>query len=50
MFSVTIQLGYYRQECIRFVLNCIYGELFELAYEQSSARKLAIDRTEALDA
>lgn len=40
---------YYSQECIRFVLNCVYGELFELTYEQSSSRKLAIDRTEALD-
>lgn len=40
---------YYSQTAIRFVLNCVYGELFELTYEQSSARKLAIDRTEALD-
>lgn len=40
---------YYSQGCIRFVLNCVYGELFELTYEQSESRKLAIDRTEALD-
>lgn len=37
---------YYSQTAIRFVLNCIYGEVFELTYEQSSSRKHAIDQTE----
>lgn len=39
---------YYSQECIRFVFNCIYSEVFELNYQQSSSHKLAIDQTEGL--
>lgn len=37
---------YYSQTAIRFVLNCIYGEVFELTYEQSTSRKHAIDQIE----
>lgn len=36
---------FYSQACIRFVLNCVYAELYELTYEQSSSHKLAIERT-----
>lgn len=34
---------YYSQECVRYVLNCIYGEVYELTYAQSTSHKLAID-------
>lgn len=40
---------YYSQGCIRFILNCIYAEVFELTYEQSSSRKESIGRAEAAD-
>lgn len=35
---------FYSQACIHFVLNCVYAELYELTYAQSSSHKLAIER------
>lgn len=37
---------YYSQACIRFVLNCIYGEVYELSFDLSSSHKFAADSTE----
>lgn len=38
---------YYSQSCIRFVLNCIYGEVYALDYQASKAHK---DRIDAINA
>jgi DNA-binding MurR/RpiR family transcriptional regulator len=35
---------YYSQTCIRLILNCIYGEIFELDYEASRRSKEQAER------
>ena len=34
---------FYSQECLRFLLNCVYAELFSFDYEANSARKAEVD-------
>lgn len=35
------------QGCIRFILNCIYGEVYFLTYDEGSTHKRAIDEDSA---
>lgn len=34
---------FYSQECLRFLLNCVYAELFSFDYEENTARKAEVD-------
>lgn len=34
---------YYSQVCIRYILNCIYGQVFALDYRENAARKANVD-------
>lgn len=34
---------FYSQECLRYLLNCVYSELFSFDYDKNMARKAEVD-------
>lgn len=41
---------YYSQACIRYILNCIYAEVFVLNYHESAERKAGVDAITSAEA
>lgn len=41
---------YYSQACIRYILNCVYAEVFALNYHQSAERKANVNAITSAEA